>query len=351
MAKIGDTVRFLNDIGGGVIVRIDGRTAYVRDPDDGFETPMLLTECVVVPSASADTPSPAAAQKADRPAPSEIIKKYDSPQRPARPDRPLTAALIFEPHDIRRLSQTGFDLYLVNDSNFRLAYAVASRDADEGDWTLIGAGEAEPDMQVFLGEKAQCDLNSLGRLSIQLLAYKSEGRFELQQPVDFNTRLDLTRLAKLHCFTQTAYSDVAVLTVPVVTNGEVVRPANLRPLIESYLPAKPKPEPVAPKPAATPKSRKQESQVVDLHIDMLLDSTAGLQPADMLACQLREFDRCMEQGAKTPGKKIIFIHGKGEGVLRAALLDRLRRRWPRCEVQDASFREYGFGATQVTIHR
>ncbi|MDE6367279.1 MAG: DUF2027 domain-containing protein [Muribaculaceae bacterium] len=139
MAKIGDTVRFLNDIGGGVIVRIDGRTAYVRDPDDGFETPMLLTECVVVPSASADAPSPAASQKADRPAPSEIIKKYDSPQRPARPDRPLTAALIFEPHDIRRLSQTGFDLYLVNDSDFRLAYAVAARGGAAGD----GGGEGK----------------------------------------------------------------------------------------------------------------------------------------------------------------------------------------------------------------
>ena len=51
------------------------------------------------------------------------------------------------------------------------------------------------------------------------------------------------------------------------------------------------------------------------------------------------------------GQKIVFIHGKGEGVLRKAILDELKRKWPACTVQDASFQEYGFGATQVTIHR
>jgi dsDNA-specific endonuclease/ATPase MutS2 len=50
------------------------------------------------------------------------------------------------------------------------------------------------------------------------------------------------------------------------------------------------------------------------------------------------------------GQKIVFIHGKGEGVLRHAITDELRRKFPHCAVQDASFREYGYGATQVTIH-
>jgi len=343
MAKIGDTVRFLNDVGGGQIVRIDGRTAYVRDPDDGFETPVPLTECIVVPGAHG-TDSYAKE-------PEIIVEEPVAPKlKPAPNANPyLTAALLFEPQDIRRLSQTAFDLYLVNDSNFRLHYAVASRDADAREWTLLNAGEAEPNVQVFLGEVAQCDLNFLAVISVQLLAFKTDGTFELQAPVASETRMDLTRLAKLHCFTSTAYSSVPVLTVPVVTNGKVVRPPRLEALVEEYMPSAPKPEPRAAKPRPK-KPRKDEPEVVDLHIGQLLDSTAGLQPADMLACQLREFERHMTQAAGHPGTKIIFIHGKGEGVLRAALLDRLRRRWPRCEAQDASFREYGFGATQITIH-
>jgi len=45
----------------------------------------------------------------------------------------------------------------------------------------------------------------------------------------------------------------------------------------------------------------------------------------------------------------VFIHGKGEGVLRNALLKELRTKYKGCRSQDASFREYGFGATMVTI--
>ncbi len=44
--KIGDTVRYLNAVGGGIIVKIAGNMAYVDE--DGFETPVLLRECVVV---------------------------------------------------------------------------------------------------------------------------------------------------------------------------------------------------------------------------------------------------------------------------------------------------------------
>ena len=39
----------------------------------------------------------------------------------------------------------------------------------------------------------------------------------------------------------------------------------------------------------------------------------------------------------------------GEGVLRKAITDELSRHYPRCDYRDASFQEYGFGATMVTI--
>ena len=57
----------------------------------------------------------------------------------------------------------------------------------------------------------------------------------------------------------------------------------------------------------------------------------------------------MNAHLRAPGTKIVFIHGKGEGVLRQALMKELNHRYKGHDVQDASFREYGFGATQVTI--
>ena len=69
----------------------------------------------------------------------------------------------------------------------------------------------------------------------------------------------------------------------------------------------------------------------------------------MLNLQVDEFRRVMDSNLKNHGQKIVFIHGKGEGVLRQALMKELNYRYKGNLVQDASFREYGYGATQVTI--
>ena len=46
MVKKGDTVRYLNEVGGGTVTRVDGKIAYVED--NGFENPMLISDLVVV---------------------------------------------------------------------------------------------------------------------------------------------------------------------------------------------------------------------------------------------------------------------------------------------------------------
>ena len=70
----------------------------------------------------------------------------------------------------------------------------------------------------------------------------------------------------------------------------------------------------------------------------------------MLNYQLKRFREVLEENKRFKGKKIVFIHGKGEGVLRNAIINELRSKYKSYTYQDASFREYGFGATMVTIH-
>ncbi len=72
--------------------------------------------------------------------------------------------------------------------------------------------------------------------------------------------------------------------------------------------------------------------------------------AAMLQMQLDEVRRVMKANSRRIGQKIVFIHGKGEGVLRREVLSLLKREYPKATTQDASFREYGFGATLVTVH-
>ena len=88
---------------------------------------------------------------------------------------------------------------------------------------------------------------------------------------------------------------------------------------------------------------------VDLHIDQLIDTTAGMSNADVLEYQLQKFNEVMSEHRQNKHQKIVFIHGKGDGVLKKAILSELKKKYPTCFHQDASFQEYGYGATMVTI--
>ena len=90
--------------------------------------------------------------------------------------------------------------------------------------------------------------------------------------------------------------------------------------------------------------------MIDLHATEVLDTTAGMSNAEILNYQLDVFRKTLEEFKAKKGMKIVFIHGKGEGVLRNALIHELRYRYKSFTYQDASFQEYGYGATQVTIH-
>lgn len=89
--------------------------------------------------------------------------------------------------------------------------------------------------------------------------------------------------------------------------------------------------------------------VVDLHAHEVLETTAGMSNGDILRYQLRIMRDTLEQHKNNRGQKIVFIHGKGQGVLRQAVVNELRHYYPHLPYQDASFSEYGYGATQVTM--
>ena len=104
-----------------------------------------------------------------------------------------------------------------------------------------------------------------------------------------------------------------------------------------------------PQKARIEKPRKETVTEADLHINQLIDTTAGMTNADILEYQLNKFNEVMNEHIRHKNHKIVFIHGKGDGVLRNAILKELKKNYSKCSYQDASFREYGYGATMVTI--
>ncbi|MDR0686851.1 MAG: hypothetical protein LBF79_05290 [Dysgonamonadaceae bacterium] len=108
------------------------------------------------------------------------------------------------------------------------------------------------------------------------------------------------------------------------------------------------PNPCKKRPDNKPQDIRQPLEI-DLHIGQLVDNTRGMSNKDMLDYQLDTFRKIMNNHRTKKGQRIVFIHGKGDGVLRTALLGELRLKYPKTSSQDAPFHKYGFGATLVTI--
>lgn len=88
---------------------------------------------------------------------------------------------------------------------------------------------------------------------------------------------------------------------------------------------------------------------VDLHLHALVDSQAGLSPGVMLELQISHFERMLQIGIRQRTKKMVFIHGIGQGVLRHQIWSRVEQFYPDCTCRFADPRQYGNGATEVWI--
>ena len=57
--KIGDKVRFLSEVGGGVVTGFRGKDIVLVEDADGFDIPMPVRECVVIETDDYNIPTSA----------------------------------------------------------------------------------------------------------------------------------------------------------------------------------------------------------------------------------------------------------------------------------------------------
>ncbi|MFM2286027.1 MAG: hypothetical protein RLZZ543_1524 [Bacteroidota bacterium] len=86
---------------------------------------------------------------------------------------------------------------------------------------------------------------------------------------------------------------------------------------------------------------------VDLHIEELLEDTAGMDNAEIIRHQLRHFEKCLDEAQRRPVKRFVAIHGVGKGRLR----DEIRKLLKAANIEhyDAPLSKYGYGATEILI--
>ena len=218
--KIGDKVRFLSEVGGGKVAGFQGKNIVLVEDEDGFQMPMLINEVVVVGEESYETTRMVEQKaKARQAADDDEEPEIEPADRPitfkAKPEErkggdKLSAFLAFVPMDVKELSQTRFESYLVNDSNYYLRYVLMT--AEGSAWTLRAEGEIEPNCKEFIEEFGREDLNNLEHLCVQLVAYL------LKSPVNAQVRVDTVKFYKLHAFRENDFFEQPALIYTLIEN-------------------------------------------------------------------------------------------------------------------------------------
>lgn len=410
--KIGDKVRFLSESGGGIVKGFQGRNMVLVEDEDGFDIPMPIDECVVIVTDDYNIAKVHTITKApEKPAAQSAVRKnaqtvmsvskalsddgaMDDEMEVDPADKPITfrpkpeerkdgdklnAFLAFVPVNSRELSTTTFECYIVNDCNYFIYYTYST--AENASWNLRSSGVVEPNTKVFIEELRYVDLNTIEKVALQMVAYKEERPFGMKQPVSVVMRIDGTKFYKLHSFKESIFFDEIVLLYDIVKDDVVARPlvvdaaelkrsmygdnkkeekeerprsAQARVKAKEIVPEKDdKSFGIASSHSVYERIRQNGKSVVvevDLHINELLDSVVGMSAGDMKNYQMNVFRKVMEAHKTEKGRKIVFIHGKGDGILRNSIITEVKNKYKNCTYQDASFREYGFGATMVIVH-
>jgi len=349
--KIGDKVRFLNAVGGGIVKGFKNKEIVWVEEDDGFETPALIRECIVVEQENNRIKVPDKSGDLKKETQTEIPsthpeEKLEIIELPGK-DR-LNIYLAYLPLDIKLLSKCPYETFLINDSNYFLFFNYMNRQNNA--WKSRCAELIEPNTRLFLEEFPKEQLNELDRICLQFVAFKKDKPFFLKNALSVELHIDCVKFYKLHCFRENDFFEDEALIFPLVVNDIpeselLVSAAGL----QEAMTQKAKADSVYRIPLSAKKAPTPSIIEIDLHINQLLDSTAGMNNSDLLHVQLDKFRKTMEEYKSKKGQKIVFIHGKGEGTLRSAILSELKTKYKNYPVQDASFKEYGFGATMVTV--
>lgn len=374
--KIGDRVRFLSDVGGGVIKGFQNKNKIVLvEDEDGFQVPVLASEVVVISTddyniAKVDTLG--RNQQATKPDTRQAVPQKEAisspmpdedeemdladvnitykpkPEERANGDK-LSVYLAFVPVEPKEFSTSAFECYIINDCNYFVNYVYLSK--ENSAFTLRRSGEIAPNTKVFIEEIDRTMLNDLERVAVQLIAYKQDKPFLLKTPVSVELKIDSKKFFKYHAFGESIFFDDPTLEFSIVKDDVpeqtyTFNPKDIQVAMTEKGDIGNKWQDVA---KVSKKSNVREIIEVDLHAGELLSTTAGMSAGDIKEYQLNVFRKTMNEHLKHKGQKIVFIHGKGEGALRSAILSELKRKYPACPYQDASFQQYGFGATMVTI--
>jgi len=340
--EVGDKVRFLNEVGQGIVTRIQSKLVYVLT-DEGFEIPVQSNQLVVVEKKSnvqstviindADTMNYNYAERDDKYYDHETFEIQSETSEPLSND----LFVAFVPTQGKAEYR---DMFLINDSEQNFTFCLFMR--KNSGYEFLETGLLESGTKVFIKELSKEEIAQIVNITLQGVIYRPEEN-KVGKLLNKELKINALYLLNISYFKENDFFDEPAFLLSVLQaekNQQFIKQQKLEEDIkETIKPIKEKVE-------------KPELVEIDLHIHALVDDYKDLTPSEMLHIQLLHFRKKMEEYILIPSvKKLVFIHGVGNGTLKIELRRILSREYAHYDYQDASYQEYGFGATMVILRK
>ncbi|NCO55561.1 MAG: hypothetical protein COS14_08995 [Bacteroidetes bacterium CG02_land_8_20_14_3_00_31_25] len=372
---VGDTVRFLNEVGGGKVTRIKDNTAYVLT-EEGFEIPINISQLVVINKNSVEKTSENEektpeknikqndflinynyAEREETTFEDELIEnKYDKKDEEKKVVNEENKSSVenydkifiaFVPENNKKDGEDGVSVYLINDSDFILLYSIGITEGNKH--ALLDAGEAESYEKINISKIAKETYPALKSITIQAIKYK-KGIYKTENVINEELKIKSFKLLTDSTFKNNEYFDLPAWVIQLGTDfiDDKKEKQTIKNMSDIIFVKETEEPDLSKKYTKRPEPILLE---VDLHINQLIDSTVGLSHTEMLNIQLSKFRSELESAIKNKENKIVFIHGIGNGTLKMAIRKELDDLYKHLQYQDASFKEYGYGATMVLLRK
>jgi len=344
--KIGDKVRYLNEVGEGRVTKIiNDKTVEILN-EFGFEVPVLEKELVPVDVAETEFVNRENEEKhieVDNNI--EEIRQTDifEEELPDVVNNDTEVLLGVIKYD------SNYKSYIINDSEYNLFVNIYQQEDDV--FNNIFSSKLEAGMKENFIEYKTNEIKDGINYIFQII-FIAKSQKSVQSPIEKSIVIPAVKFFKQGTFKENDYFHEDALIQPIFVYGlkdevEKLTKQDIRKIIAQ------KQESEKYTAELSKKYKTQKSNVimeVDLHIQEVLDDFKGLSNTEMLMAQIQKFHSEIKVAIEKRVSKVVFIHGVGNGTLKNEVRKSLQQDYKKYKFQDASFKEYGFGATMVYIN-
>ncbi len=343
--QVGSRVKFLNDVGGGIVRGFAQDKMALVETDDGFEIPVLVTDLLLDTGGGYGMDDEASSRETVAATPPKAVVVEEPVSYRDKQYQPFKGECLMAvvPQNDQLLHVSNFDLYLINDSNYHFSYVVTYSDGSHS--SLVATGSVDPDTKLEIAEYNQTSISKVKAFRLQGVFYKP-GWGDTVATLTMEFTLEGISFYKQHSFRENEYFHSKAILSKATRDEmqeamEKLKDSDLGTIVRE------KEQKTAPKQAKPAVNATIEE--VDLHIEQLVENHSGMSNGEIVNTQMARFEVALETALNSKVQRIVFIHGVGSGSLKHELRKKLDRKYSHLRYQDASFKEYGYGATMVYL--